>query len=104
MGTDDDVDIVVADDIADDSVVTGCVGGVVEEGALHREPRRFVDVKKGLALPSPADVEMGHMDLVPCRKLLKDVVVPRWDRVVDVILGGDEEDLHRSCALGIDWK
>ncbi len=104
MRPNDDVDIVVADDVVDDPIVVGRVGGVVKKGAFHGESCRFVDVEAGLALFSSADMEVGDMDLMPRRKLFEDVVVPRWDRVVDVILGGDEEDLHRSCALGIDWK
>jgi hypothetical protein len=51
-------------------------------------------VEACLALLSPADVEVGHVDLMPRREFLEDVVVPRWDRVVDVILGGDEQYFH----------
>ncbi len=63
-----------------------------------------MDVEKGLALLPSADVEVGHMDLVPRREFLKYVVVPRGDRVVDVVLGGDKEDIRRSCTLAIDLK
>ncbi|WOX58355.1 hypothetical protein [Methanoculleus receptaculi] len=61
-------------------------------------------MEKGLTLLSSADVEVGHVDLVPPREFLEDVVVPRGDRVVDVVLGGDKEDIRRSCTLAIDLK
>ena len=48
----------------------------MKDGIFDGEPRRLVDVEKGLALLPPADVEVGHMDLVPRREFLEDVVVP----------------------------
>jgi len=48
----------------------------VKDGVFDGEPRRLVDVEKGLALLPSADVEVGHMDLVPPRQVLKYVVVP----------------------------
>jgi ABC-type thiamine transport system substrate-binding protein len=71
----------------------------VEEGALHGKLRRFVDVKKGLAFLSPADVKVRHVDLVPGRQFLEDVVVSRRDRVMDVVLGGDEQDFHEYLKI-----
>ncbi len=76
----------------------------MKERALDREACRLVNVKSGLPFLPPADVEVGYVHLVPRRELLEDVVVPGRDRVVDVVLGGDEEDSHGSCTLGIDWE
>jgi hypothetical protein len=38
------------------------------------------------------------MDLVPPCELLEDVVVPGRDGVMEVVLGGYEEDLHAGMA------
>jgi hypothetical protein len=47
-------------------------------------------------------MEMRHVYLMAFGKFLEDIVVPRRDGVVDVILRGDKEDFHevpRICLV-----
>jgi hypothetical protein len=58
----------------------------VEQGILHRELRGFMHDQSGRAFRSAAHMEMRDMHFVARREVFEDIVVPRQDGVVDIIL------------------
>jgi hypothetical protein len=94
MSGNNHINPVIPNYLPEDVKMVGGVERIVEQRAFEREQGRFFNPKAGRPALPPAYVEMGNVNLmVPC-KLLEDIVVPRRNGVVKVILGGDKKDLH----------
>jgi hypothetical protein len=76
------------------------VEGVMQKRASQGELRGFIDNEAGGACLPPTDMEMGDMHFVTLSQFLKDIVMTGWYRMMDIILGGNKEDLHTSHNSG----
>jgi hypothetical protein len=87
VGGNDNIDLTFPDYFPEDVIVIGSVERVMEQRTFDREHGCFFNPEAGGAVLPPAYMEMGDMHLMAACQFFKDIMVPRRDRVMDVILG-----------------
>jgi hypothetical protein len=100
MGRDNGINSAITNDFVEDMEVIRGVEGIVQKGAFQGKLRGFIYDEAGGTRFPPAHVEMGYMYFVTLCQFFKNIMVAGWNRVMNIILSRNKEDLHTSHDSG----